>query len=236
VRSLNATLGSNRPAAAVFVAAATPPSVLLRGERARRDAFWARLRFDRPAPGGMGLAFTALLLATVFVVGAWRGGQYQIFVAQNGSIGDFVARELGFAIRAVTISGYSDLHESDVLAVAGISPKESLPFFDAGAARARLEAVPLVKQASVRKLYPGQIVIDIVERTPAAVWQKEGQVKAIAADGTVIDELRDTRALDLPFVVGEGANERLAEFLSLLDAAQELRPKIYAGVLVGGRR
>jgi cell division protein FtsQ len=237
VRSLNATLGSNRPASAVFGAAATaPPSVLLRGERARRDALWARLRFDRPAPSGMGLAFTALLLCAVFVVGAWRGGQYQIFVAQNGSIGDFAARELGFAIRAVTISGYSDLHESDVLAVAGISPKESLPFFDAAAARARLEAVPLVKQASVRKLYPGQIVIDIVERTPAAVWQKEGQVKAIAADGAVIDELRDTRSLDLPFVVGEGANERLAEFLSLLDAAQELRPKIYAGVLVGGRR
>ncbi len=52
----------------------------------------------------------------------------------------------------------------------------------------------------------------------------------------MIDELRDTRSLDLPFVVGEGANERLGEFLSLLDAAQELRPKIYAGVLVGGRR
>ena len=116
------------------------------------------------------------------------------------------------------------------------SPEESLPFFDAAAARARLEAAPLVKQASVRKLYPGQIVIDIVERTPAAVWQKDGQVAAIAADGAVIDELRDTRSLDLPFVVGEGANERIAEFLSLLDAAQELRPKIYAGVLVGGRR
>jgi cell division protein FtsQ len=237
VRSLIATLGSNQPAAAALVAAApAPPSVLLRGERARRNAFWARLRFDRPAPGGMGLAFTALLLLAVFVAGAWRGGQFRIFVAENGSIGDFVARELGFAIRAVTISGYADLHESDVLALAGISPKESLPFFDAAAARARLEAAPLVKQASVRKLYPGQIVIDIVERTPAAVWQKDGQVKAIAADGAVIDELRDTRSLDLPFVVGEGANERLAEFLSLLDAAQELRPKIYAGVLVGGRR
>jgi cell division protein FtsQ len=236
VRSLNAILGSHRPAAAAFVASTTTPSVLLRGERARRDAFWARLRFDRPAPGGLGLAFAALLLLAVFVAGVWRGGQYGIFVAEHGGIGDFIARELGFAIRAVTISGYTDLHESDVLALAGISSKESLPFFDAAAARARLEAAPLVKQASVRKLYPGQIVIDIVERTPAAVWQKDGQVSAIAADGAVIDELRDTRSLDLPFVVGEGANERLAEFLSLLDAAQELRPKIYAGVLVGGRR
>ena len=52
----------------------------------------------------------------------------------------------------------------------------------------------------------------------------------------VIDQLSDQRSSDLPFVVGDGANERLGEFLALLDAAQELRPKIAAGVLVGGRR
>jgi cell division protein FtsQ len=233
---LTSALGPRRQATPAFAGAASAaPSVLLRGERARR-AFWARLRFDRPAPSCTGLAFTAILLAAVFVAGACRGGQYGVFVAQYGGIGDFVARGFGFAIRSVKISGFIDLRESDVLSLAGITPKESLPFFDVAAARANLEAAPLVKQASVRKLYPGQIVIDIVERAPAAVWQKDGQVSAIAADGAVIDELRDTRSLDLPFVVGEGANERLGEFLSLLDAAQELRPKIYAGVLVGGRR
>jgi len=234
---LTEAFGLRRQATPAFAGAATAtPSVLLRGERARRGSFWMRLRFDRPAPNGMGLAFTAMLLSAVFIAGAWRGGQYRVFVAEHGAIGDFVARGLGFAIRAVTITGYTDLRESDVLALAGITPRESLPFFDVTAARANLEAAPLVKQASVRKLYPGQIVIDIVERTPAAVWQKDGQVSAIAADGAVIDELRDTRSLNLPFVVGEGANERLGEFLSLLDATQELRPKIYAGVLVGGRR
>ena len=121
-----------------------------------------------------------------------------------------MARGLGFAIAAVTISGHSPIYaKSDVLSLAGITPEEFPALLRRrGGARA-LEAAPLVKQASVRKLYPDQIVIDIVERTPAAVWQKDGQVSAIAADGAVIDELRDTRSLDLPFVVGEGANERL---------------------------
>ena len=49
----------------------------------------------------------------------------------------------------------------------------------------------MVKQASVRKLYPNRIVIDIVERTPYAVWQKDGDVHAIAADGAPIDEVSD---------------------------------------------
>ena len=48
--------------------------------------------------------------------------------------------------------------------------------------------------------------------------------------------MRDQRFSSLPFVVGEGANERLSEFTALLDAAAELRPKIVAGVLVGERR
>ena len=175
---MTAALGPTPAGDAGIRGAAAPaaPSVLLRGERARR-AFWARLRFDRPAPRGTGLAFTAILLAAVFVAGAWRGGQYRVFVAEHGGIGDFVARGLGFAIRSVTISGIhrSDA-ESDVLSLAGITPKDSVPFFDVAAARANLEAAPLVKQASVRKLYPGQIVIDIVERTPAALWQKDGEV------------------------------------------------------------
>ena len=96
--------------------------------------------------------------------------------------------------------------------------------------------MPLVKQASVRKLYPGQIVIELIERQPAGLWQKDGEVRAIAADGAPIDELHGAEVTDLPFVVGDGANGRLNEFLGLLGSLDELRPKVAAGVLIGGRR
>ena len=66
----------------------------------------------------------------------------------------------------------------------------------------------------MRKLYPNQIVVDIVERTPYGLWQKDGEVRAIAADGAAIDEVHDGRYLDLPFVVGEGANAAHAANLS----------------------
>ena len=128
------------------------------------------------------------------------------------------------------------MSESRILAIAGIDASRSLPFFDVAEAKARLEADPLVKQASVRKLYPNQVVIEIVERTPYAVWQKDGDVSAIAADGAPIDEVIDGRYSDLPFVVGEGANGRVREYVGLLDAMDELKPRVEAGVLVGQRR
>jgi cell division protein FtsQ len=233
---MSESLGGRVDEPAFAAPAPSVPTVLLRGERNRRGRFWSLERFARPAPRGVGLILSACLLGAVVAIGAARGGQYQAFVAQQGGIGDFVARHLGFGVEVVTMSGQSRLTTAEILQLAGISPKDSIPFFDVEAARAKLETTPLIAKASVRKLYPSQLVIDIVERTPAALWQRDGEVRTVAADGAVIDELRNSRFSNLPFVVGDGANERLGEFLGLLQAAGELAPKIEAGVLIGGRR
>lgn len=210
--------------------------VLLAGERSTPSLFVWTGRLVRPAPRGLGVALAVGLLFGAAAFGILRGGEYRSFIASEGSVADFLARAFGFDIAIVTISGQAELTESEILADAGISPKNSLLFLDAAQARARLETAPLVKQASVRKLYPNHLVIDLVERAPFALWQRDGQVNIVAADGAVIDEMRDQRFAGLPFVVGEGANERLPEFTQLLAAAGELGPKIRAGVLISNRR
>jgi cell division protein FtsQ len=238
MRSLSGAIGWQAPAKAALVsaqAAATSRTVLLRGERSMRDALRLRIPLDRPPPLGLEIALTLAVLLGAAGLGAVRGGQLDAFVATHGGLSDVAARRLGFGVDIVTVSGATHMSESRILSIAGISSKNSLPFFDAAAARARLEADPLIKQASVRKLYPNQIVVEIVERTPCALWQRDGQVHAIAADGAPIDEVHDSRYIDLPFVVGEGANTRIREFAALLDAMGELRPRVEAGVLVGQR-
>ena len=67
-------------------------------------------------------------------------------------------------------------------------------------------------------------MIEITE--PYALWQQDGQISVVAADGTVIDTMRDGRFPDLPFVVGEGANTHLPDYLALLTKAGDLRSKI----------
>ena len=227
---------ASAPALAAAAADRVPPKVLLRGERAARGAFRLRLPLDRPPPLGVEILLTLAVLAGAAGYGAIRGGQFDAFVATHGGVQDVAARALGFGVNVVTVSGATHMSEPRILAIAGVTPRDSLPFFDVAAARARLEADPLVKQASVRKLYPNQIVIDIVERTPYAVWQKDGEVKAIAADGAPIDDVIDSRYSGLPFVVGEGANARAREFMALLDAMEELKPRVEAGILIDERR
>jgi cell division protein FtsQ len=209
--------------------------VLLRGERSTRGRLRLRLPFDQVPSIALDITFTLAVLLGTATFGASRGGEIEAFIAANGSVSDVAARALGFGVDIVTVSGATHLNESRILSIAGVSTRSSLPFFDPAAARARLEADPLVKQASVRKLYPNQIVIDVVERTPYALWQKDGRVHAVASDGAPIDTVHDGRYIDLPFVVGDGANTRVKEFTALLAAMDELRPRVEAGILVGQR-
>ena len=133
---------------------ASPPKVMLRAERAARASLSWRLRLDRPAPHKFDIALTLFVLLGAALLGAERGGQLDGVVTQASRAGDWVARSLGLGVAVVTVSGTTHMSEPRILAIAGIDASRSLPFFDVAEAKSRLEADPLIKQASVRKLYP----------------------------------------------------------------------------------
>jgi cell division protein FtsQ len=203
----------------------------------RRHAELAALsRFASFSRPGVGLLALLLLFGGVGVLGFVQSGDYDALLAREGAPWDIVARAAGFDVGAVTITGQSRLTEKELLAASGVTSRQSLPFLDASAVRERLMATPLVKSARVMKLYPNRLVIAVEERVPHALWQQDGRVSVISEDGVVIDELRDERYLGLPFVVGDGAQKRLPEFLAVIAALGDIAPRIKAGVLVAGRR
>ncbi len=114
--------------------------------------------------------------------------------------------------------------------------RNSLPYLDAEGMRTRLRSMPMVRDAEVRKLYPSRLAITIVERQPYALWQKDGQISIVSADGVPIDTLHDKRYATLPLIVGDGANERLEQYRKIVEAAGDLGARIKAGVFVSRRR
>ena len=191
---------------------------------------------NRLAGPGTGACLSLSLLAAVGGYGAVKGGHYAAFVAAQGQPADLVAKALGFSIKSVTISGERELKEQDLLTLAGIGPRNSLLFLDVAKIRERLQQLPLVKEAAVTKLYPDRLLIEIEERQPFALWQCDGKVLIVAADGVPVAAMRDQQFIHLPLVVGAGANEKLSQYLALLDTAGDLRERIVAGVLVAKRR
>ncbi|MCX7899936.1 MAG: FtsQ-type POTRA domain-containing protein [Methylocystis sp.] len=165
-----------------------------------------------------------------------QNGSYARMVARDGAPWEIAARAFGFPVAAITITGQSRLTEQEVLAATGVTTKNSLPFVDVEAVRERLLAVPLVKSAQVMKLYPDRLVVAIEERQPHALWQRDGAVVVVSQDGVPIDNVSDERYLSLPFVVGDGAQKRMAEFSALMQDMGDLSRRVKAGVLVASRR
>ena len=73
------------------------------------------------------------------------------------------------------------------------------------------------------KLYPGQLQIDVVERSPFALWQQDGRLSVISDDGAVLEPYVTRRFTSLPLVVGKGADTRARDFLALLARYPQVR-------------
>ena len=238
LRSLTEQLGSPfafafaRPQFAAAAAAVSRPAPRSRAPRRSRLDMLRAAAVHPLATGALVFGF----LGAAFAYSAVRGGAYENFIQTVGTPGDLLARAVGMGIDTVTISGISELKETEILAYAGVKARNSLPYLDAEGMRTRLRSVPMIRDAEVRKLYPSRLAITIVERQPYALWQKDGKISIVSADGMPIDTLHDERYARLPLIVGDGANERLDQYRKIIETAGDLAGRIKAGALVSKRR
>jgi cell division protein FtsQ len=107
---------------------------------------------------------------------------------------------------------------------------------DVSAIRDRLLRFGWVKDARVLRRLPDTLVIDIVERKPAALWQSQGQLALIDSGGVVLDRVPVDRMPDLPLLIGPGANAEEQELSRLMADVPTLKPQLASATWVGGRR
>src|SRR5580704_3190565 len=189
-----------------------------------------------PLPPGAGVIGTVLLIAGSLAYGVVRGGHVSDVVDEFKSARDAAANTAGFRITAVSLTGAKEVSREEILTTAGVTGNASLLFLDADAARAKLMANPWIGDAAVLKLYPDRLQITVTERQAFALWQKDGRVSVIAADGTVLEPFVERRYVGLPLVVGKGAERSAKDFLAVIDHYPDIRSQLRASILVAERR
>ena len=185
--------------------------------------------------------FTGAVAALVFLSGAAvygivKGEHVPAIFSAIKDTADAGANAMGMRIATVSLSGQRQVSREEIFAAAGVTDHSSLLFLDVADARAKLEAIPWIAEATVRKLYPDRLQITVTEREPFALWQQQGKVKVIAADGTVLSEKVEPRLASLSFVVGNGAAARARDFLAVLDKYPSIRDSVRASIYVAERR
>ena len=236
-------------AAAWSSAAMDQPHAQLPAQRLRRRPAAARRglasrivrRLTLPLARARVPRYTGVAACLVFLIGATaygaiKGGHVAAIETAIKDTADAAANAAGMRIATVSLSGQRQVSREEIFAAAGVTDHSSLLFLDVADARAKLEAIPWIAEATVRKLYPDRLQITITEREAFALWQREGKVAVIAADGTVLGAKVEPRLAALPFVVGNGAAVKARDFLAVLDRYPSLRDQVRASILVADRR
>ena len=200
----------------------------------RLTARWAAIVAHLPR--GAGIIGSTLLIAGALVYGAVAGQHLPAVIDWTKDARDIAANAVGFRIAAISLSGEKEVSREEILTTAGVTGRASLLFLDADAARQRLLANPWIADAAVLKLYPNRLQITITERHAFALWQKNGRLSVIAADGTVLEPFVENRYLGLPLVVGRGAERQANDFLAVVDRYPDIRSALRASILVADRR
>lgn len=179
--------------------------------------------------------FLAMILGGAVVL-AWTVASFAGIPAMAEKQLAAVARNAGFEVRRVEVRGVQNLNELKVYERALAERERAMPLVDIDGLRDELLQLSWVQDARVSRQLPDTLVIDIVERKPAAVLKKAGKLVLIDAEGTELETVSAERAKGKLIVGGPGAGKQVVALGALLDAAPAIKGQVREAEWVGNRR
>lgn len=113
------------------------------------------------------------ILRSILLVAAIAGIGYLFYFAPT------------LAVKSVTIVGNYYAKATDIEAAANIKMGEQLARLDGGAISERVMQLPEIKRVEIRRAWPTEVILAVVEREPIAVTKVENYWQYVSADGTV---------------------------------------------------
>ena len=179
--------------------------------------------------------FLAMILGAAVVL-AWMVASFAGVPAMAREQMMHLAHQAGFELHNVNVRGTKHLNELKVYQIALADRDRAMPFLDLDAVRGRLLALSWVEDARVSRQLPDTLVIDIVERKPAAVLARPDRMVLIDATGRELEVVSEDRAKGKLMLSGPGAGQQITALSALLDAAPALRPQLKSAEWIGNRR
>jgi cell division protein FtsQ len=180
---------SPRAAAAAFEDLATRDRLIGR-QRVDRSRLRRRVaRRARHVARRIGIAALALLL-----------------LGASGMLAGWLLRSPRFEVVSVEVSGQSRLSREEIEMAAAIEPGSNIFTLDTREVVGRLEALPLVRHASVVRSLPNRVAITVEERRPFTLVHA-GRLHWIDEQGVNLGPESRAVALGAPVISGLGASD-----------------------------
>ncbi|ESX28120.1 cell division protein FtsQ/DivIB [Mesorhizobium sp. LSJC264A00] len=184
---------------------------------------------DFVAPRFSAAILSASLIASSSLYGAILGGHADDIVQS-------ITARTGFAVDQIKVVGNRQTSEIDILDRLELDGWTSLIGFDAEAARERIDTLPWVEVAAVRKVYPHTLEVRVEEREPFALWQQGAELSVIERSGAVIAPFSGGKQALLPLIIGTGAPAKAPDFVAKINKFPELAARVKGYIRIGERR
>jgi cell division protein FtsQ len=178
----------------------------------------------------------AAMMVLFLAAGTWQARD--LIVAAGEKIGQMVQGEFaaaGFGIEQIQISGQQLTTDEHIYAMLALTTGASTLTFDVQKTAARLHWLAAVESATVRRIFPDKIVVEIVEKKPLVRWRIGDAVYLVDRKGEPIAKDDGTYA-ELPLVVGAGASDDALTMVSSLSRHEMLKKDLAALSRIGDRR
>jgi cell division protein FtsQ len=124
----------------------------------------------------------------------------------------------------IEVRGNHNVSRAQVLDAIGGDIQRNIFFVSVADQKKQLEAIPWIESASLMRLLPNRLRIDIRERTPVAFVEVNGRIALIDAHGVIMDmPPRAQSTFSFPVMVGMSDSEPLS--------TRAARMKIYAELM-----
>lgn len=177
-----------------------------------------------------------LIIAGLLSVVLLTGHRAEALGSAITSFADARMASIGLKLQKIQLVNVSEEASPDVRKALKFEKDQPFALMNLAAVQKDIENVGWVKSATVRRQFPGVLIVEVVERPRLAVWQYNGKNTVIDDEGNIIPEAVSTKFSDLPFVVGEGANEAAPAIIELMRQRPALLEKTYALQRVNTRR
>ena len=204
---------------------------LKRGRPRRRVvSFWRHRNFR------ISLVFLLIGLAVNGSWQVWKSGWVFDAIEEAKWSAIKASSEAGFKVNDIFVIGRSETKQDVLLNAIRLTRGAPILAFDLKAAQKRIENLRWIKRATVKRMLPDTVLLDLVEHKPLALWQHKGSFSLIGMDGEVILQKDLDKFSDLMVVVGADAPKHTFELLKALNTEPDLMRLVKAAVRVGGRR
>ena len=177
----------------------------------------------------------AVFAVTIFIA-LTDGGRQARQAIPPASYIDQILERMGLGLSEVIVKGQKMTRDGEIYDQLRLNAHRSIWLFDTESARRRVETLPWILKASVKRVFPDRLDIEVLERRPTAVWNDGRRSVLIDATGRVLGPAGGDKKSKFPTFYGAGAAAQASSILESVDKIADLRHRIGLFEWVANRR